>query len=391
MIDTIVLTFKKPIFAIFDHKKFNPPTNHLYEENNIFGSKSFFKCVQNPSIAELKSGIYKPRLTVFKRINHQGLKEINLKVEFSAPKLLYLNNFDELDENNFSELTAKLKSVLKDMGVFIFEEFIKKAPISAVHYSKNIILEDYSNPYYYISQLKNLNINKKLDTNQSDYRNDGLSFKYRANSYEVVFYDKLHDLKQTKISPKRSEEKEDNLLQLNILDWINQKQKKPFEVLRYEIRLNNRQKILHIFKKIGLNYNLSDITFSNLFKKEISKKVLLYFLKEISEDFNMLKSVFGNDYKKIFFEILFNLNGKISTALKVFGAYILADKYGQRELKNILKNQYFNYWYRLKKQLFLKQNNSFETIFSPIIKQIEEFKPVKLENCKLMINNYKYE
>lgn len=391
MIDTIVLTLKKPMFAILDHKKFSPPAHLLYEDNNIFGRQSFFKCVQNPSISELKKGIYKPRLTVFKRINHQGLKEINLKIEFSAPKLLYLNNFDELDDNDFPKIIEKLKLLLKDMGIFIFEKFIEKAPVSAVHYSKNIILEDYSNPYYYISQLKNLNINKKLDTNQSDYRNDGLSFKYRANSYEVVFYDKLHDLKQIKISPKRSEEKEDNLLQLNILDWIDQKQKKPFEVLRYEIRLNNRQKIFQIFKKIGLDYDLSEITFSNLFSKEISKKVLLYFLKEISDDFNILKSGFGNDYKKIFFEILFNLNGKKSTALKVFGAYILADKYGQRELKNILKGKYYNYWHRLKKQLFPKQNNSFETTFLPIIKQIEEFKLVKLENCKLMINNYKYE
>ncbi|MCX7881011.1 MAG: hypothetical protein N2482_00645 [Patescibacteria group bacterium] len=380
MIDTIVLTLKENMFAIIEHNKFNPPTSFIYK-NDLPIRNHFLKCVQNPSLKELKNGIYKPRLTLIQRINHYGKTERNLRMEFSCPKIIYLNNINELEEKDFLKLIAKLKILLKNMGVFVFEKFLINAPVSAIHFSKNIILDDFSIPYSYISYLKNIQINKKLDSNQTDYRNDGLSFKYRANSFEVVFYDKIHDLKKTKISYKRTEDKEENLLQLNILDWIENSKKTPLEILRYEVRLNTRQKILQILKKIGLDWDLSKITFNNLFKRDLSKKVLLYFLEKIKTSFTELKNNDCDDYRQNFLKILFKLKGKKNVALRIFGAYILAEKYGLREIRNLLNIKSYKQWYLLKKELSERKEINFEKIFFPVFKQIKEFKSFKLENC----------
>ncbi len=65
------------------------------------------------------------------------------------------------------------------------------------------------------SKIKEANIKLSLDTNQTDYRNEGHSYKWHCNAYEVVFYDKIKDLEKAKQSEKRAIEK-DNALQLKL-------------------------------------------------------------------------------------------------------------------------------------------------------------------------------
>ena len=191
MIDTIVLTLRQGMFTIMHHDYFSPSTEGLYKQSEYYrlGSRSNMVCKQNPTPSELKAGIYKPRLTVTKRINKQHQFEITMKVEFSVPKLLFGNNFDELDDPDFDKVLQLLKEKLRGMGVMIFEQLLINAPVSAIHYSKNIPLTDYSTPYTYLEKLYKSNIDQRLDLNQTDFRNEGHSLKYRANSFEVVFYD----------------------------------------------------------------------------------------------------------------------------------------------------------------------------------------------------------
>ena len=126
------------------------------------------------------------------------------------------------------------------MGVIVDPSLLAAAPISAIHYSKNIPLTDGSTPYHYINKIKEANIQLNLDTNQTDYRNEGHSYKWHCNSYEVVFYDKIKDLEKAKQSDKRAIEK-DSALQLNFFPRFAQRKKK-LEILRIEVRLNNRKK-----------------------------------------------------------------------------------------------------------------------------------------------------
>jgi len=389
MIDTIVLTLKTGMFTILDHDKFSPSTKGLYDASTGYyrlGGRANITCKQNPTPNELKQGIYKPRLTVTKRINRERNFEITLKIEFSIPKLLYGNNFDELTDTDFPAVIQKLKAVLKEMGVYLFEKNLVNAPVSSVHYSKNIALTDYTTPYTYLSQLNKLNINMRLDTNRTDFRNEGHSFKYRANSFEVVFYDKIKDLQQAKISEKRAEEK-DNALQLGLFDILTKR--KPLEVLRVEIRLNKRQKISQILRLIGKDI---EPTFADIFSQDTAKKVLLHYISEIEEAYPPLLNYQYDSPKKFFSGFIrSNPNTKLTLPLKMLGLRVLLDEIGVREFREMTKHYGSSAWYSLNKEMKTLAQTDEPSVFSLLREQITKFEPLKLLAIQdQMLNNDKY-
>lgn len=208
MIDTIVLLLSQHTYQITEPDKFVPSARWITDSSSsaVHGIQS----KQNPTKKELLAGIYKPRLTLFKRANLSGValaktdprnpKEVVLKIELSLPKLFYGNNFEELKGKDLPPLLSKLSSTLNQMGVIVDPSFLAAAPVSVIHYSKNIALTDGSTPYHYIKKIKEANVKLSLDTNQTDYRNEGHSYKWHCNSYEVVFYDKIKDLEKAKQS-----------------------------------------------------------------------------------------------------------------------------------------------------------------------------------------------
>lgn len=164
------------------------------------------------------------------------------------------------------------------MGVQTTIEALKKAPVATVHYAKNIVLTDGTTPHYLINKLQKMCMPQSLDTNQTDFRNGGHAFKWHCNAYEVVFYDKMHDLAQAKKSSKRSIEK-DNNIQLQLFEQLDKKRtKQKFELFRMEVRLNKRAKIKQLFTKLNIKVPL---TFQKLFKPAISRKILLYYFDEL--------------------------------------------------------------------------------------------------------------
>lgn len=387
MIDTIVLTLRQNMFTIIDHDKFSPSTKGLYDQTNYYrlGSRSNMVCKQNPTQSELRVGIYKPRLTITKRFNEYHQFEIMMKVEFSIPKLLFGNNFDELDGSEFNRAVVLLKQKLKQMGVFAFEHFLINAPVSSIHYSKNIPLTDYSTPYSYLEKIYKTNINEKLDLNQTDFRNEGHSLKYRANSFEIAFYDKLKDLDKAKISEKRAEE-EDNALQLNLFETI--KIRKPFEVLRMEVRLNKKQKLIQILKRIGITY---EPTFQSLFKRETAQKILLHYLDEIEQGYPSLLA-YTEEPKDFLTDFIIN-NPKtgLRKTIQMLGLRTILGKTGIREFREITKRYGNKSWYRLYAETKKIRSPKVVNPFAVLRNSLEDFKPLKLVDFQSnMLNNDKY-
>jgi len=375
MIDTIVLTLKPDLFAITDHDKFDPSTKGLFEAPYYrLGRRANFACFQNPSKEELKKGIYKPRLTVTKRVG-QNAFIITLKIEFSIPKLLFGNNFDEVEENNFAEVISVLQKRLQEMGVLVFRNILENAPVSAVHYSKNITLTDYSTPYGILKELAKINLNLKLDLNQTDFRNEGHSLKFRANSFEIALYDKRKDLQKAKISEKRAIES-DNVLQFELFDqW---KPKDPFEVLRMEIRLNQRVKIKQILEKLNIK---SDLTFSSLFNQATAQKVLLFYLTQMKSGYALLayrsKSIkdFIVDFK------INNPKTKIRKMLQILALKTAIEEMGIREFRETTKPYGRHNWDRLKSDLSIYRFP--EGSLAPLKtmqESLTEFKPLRLKD-----------
>lgn len=375
MIDTIKLVLDKSMFWLKDLS--------LFQKERQNACRGYFTLVQNPTKAELKKGIYKPKLTLTQRFNCSGRLEPTLSIELSLPKLLFGNNFEELTIDNYDEVKKLLKFRLKDMGIGIFEKLLDIAPVSSVHYSKNILLTDGSTPSYYINQIKQSNISFALDVNQTDFRNDGYSFKWHSNSYEISFYDKLKDLETAKKSEKRSIEK-DNAIQLQLFDTI--KKRGCFEVLRMEVRLNKRQKINQLFNKLNITNSL---TFKQIFNSETSKQVLLYYLNEIENQRTSLFSYQKHKNENLLSDlVIHNPSLKSAKVLQLYGAKKAVDEKGIRGLRNILGKYSQRSWYRLITEVKNVKLPIVQSPFRVIRDCINTFKPLKQVDFKdIMLNN----
>lgn len=377
MIDTIALVFKQHMFTILEHSKFSPSTKGLYQSDYYqLGGRANMVCKQNPTKRELKSGIYKPRLSVTKRFVEGRRYEITLKAEFSIPKLLHGNNFDEIEESSFDEVIQILNTVLRGMGVYVYEHYLIEAPVSIIHYSKNIPLTDYSTPYTYLERIRKCNINLNLDTNQTDFRNEGHVLKFRVNSFEITFYDKLKDLEKAKISDKRSVEK-DNFGQLSLLDQNKSVGKAtPFELLRFELRINRRQKIKQILKDLGLEI---EPTFKNLFKKNLAQRMLLYYFEKIEQSYPKILSLELNSPKNLLINVIAsNPEIKFNKALQLSFFRILLEEIGVREFREITKRFGKQSWYKLKKDLEEINYPKEDKALTPIKEALTSFETFRL-------------
>lgn len=353
MIDTIVLYAKSNQFRILEPEKFK-----ILGGGQKEGNHGYVVYIQNHTKDELRRGIYKPRLSLTKRyVGKEGIQDL-LKIEMSLPKLLFGNNFQEVEDSDYKEIKSILFTKLLEMGVQILS--IDDLEVSAVHYSKNIILTDYSTPYEYLQEIRKIDYTKVLDMTKTDYSNAGYSFRIRCNSYEIIFYDKLKDLQQAKKSQKKAIEP-DSVLQLNLFD--DTKDNGPFEVLRMEVRLNKRDKIKRLFESLGID---TDLQFQNLFSKSISQKVLLHYLEQIRSNYPSVISLKLSN-EQLLMRIISDYPGmKLRKVLMVLGAKALLDEIGVRAFRELIRSFGVRRWYSLRQELKNIVITSGEDIFKNI-------------------------
>lgn len=395
MIDTVILLLPPQQFKIIQPNAFTPHADLVYQNRAIKAVISPIRLRKNhfekldtivASFAgqaqkEVKANTYKPRLTLSRRKNLQGISEIMLTVELSLPKLMFGNNIEELQQKDFSAVVAKLVDVIRDMGVYIELQDLSSAAILAIHYSKNIVLTDGSTPFHLIQKIKEVCSSGRVDTNQADYgnnqtdyRNSGHCFKYHCNSYEMVFYDKIYDLEKSKISKKRAIDP-DNFFDMKTLSKVRTERKK-FELLRMEIRLNKRSKIKQIFAKLNIK---SDITLRKLFRPAIARKVLLYYLTELEgKRSTLIDFKPSSDRTLLTLLAVHNPTLKSKQILQFFGIKKALETMTLDELKRIIVKHDAHNWNRLIKELETIKMPTSHKPFEIIRKQIEQYKPLKL-------------
>lgn len=369
MIDSVVLILTSDMYRISDPDKFTPSARWI---NIPVLITSGIRSKQNTTKKELRNGIYKPYLTLSNHAIHNGLRDITLKIELSLPKLFFGNNLQELQYKDFAALNHLLAEHLTSMGVIVDEDTLAHAAVAAIHYAKNIVLQDGSTPYHYLQKIKKANISLRLDTNETDYRNDGHCYKLHCNSYEVVFYDKIKELEKAKNGSKRTIEK-DGILQLKLLDRLSRRHK--FEVLRMEVRLNKRQKLKQLFAKLGIK---ADLTFKCLFKPVIAKKVLLHYIDELeSKRSALLDYKAKNDAALLAALFINNPELGAKQILQMLGLKKALELHTPRELRVLFARFNKRSWYRLmadaKKVKLPITASPFEVVRTQLIK----FKPCK--------------
>ena len=160
MLDTIVLTLDQRHFEVMVPERFSPSaTGLLTPPYYPLGSRGNFGCVQNPTKSDLRAGRYQPRLTLNKRKTSNAFA-VTLRIEFSAPKLVLGNNFDELTSDDFGRVLDVLHRCLDEMGIRLSTDVLCSAPVSAIHYSKNIALTDYTTCSMVLSELARIDLTK---------------------------------------------------------------------------------------------------------------------------------------------------------------------------------------------------------------------------------------
>ena len=260
MLDTVKIQLEESDFEIFQSHYFKPDIDRL---KNSLG---FSKAVNNPSLSDHKAGIYLPRLTYIKR----G-RAVFLTVEFSAPKLIYKENVNEVDETQFEEIIEVLQSKIRHMGVNVTSDVLKRAKALTLHPSKNIKLQGGYTSSYVISELAKVNTDKRLDLTKYRFtRGRGSSLQFYTKQHSFVIYDKVADLVASK-----SKAIDNDLTggQKTIFNEIKEK-KECFEIIRFEVRICARSKLKKTLEKVGY---VGDLDFQSLFKKDICKRVLYYY------------------------------------------------------------------------------------------------------------------
>lgn len=379
MLDTIALTLDQAEFIIREPKRFSPSAEGLIAPPYYsLGSHGMFSCYLNPTKDDYKNGRYAPRLTLTKRKARIAGFAMTLRIEFSAPKLIFGNNFDELRSQDFERVLAAVLRCLTDAGISVTEDALRAAKVSAIHYSKNMAFTDYTNCSMVMSELDQIDLSQRLDLSHTDYRNEGHAIRYHANSFEVTFYDKMKDLEKARFSEKRAIER-DNALQIDIFA-DRARFPKALEVLRMEVRLGNRTKIKSVISQVHADV---EPTFAALFDGSIAKAVLMHFWANVRKQLPMINLAKNRRPEDVLGDLAVAANGSARPGklLQELGAAVLVGSVGFRGAGAVMSRHcHPRSWQRYKKGL--KRCWSDPTAKFSALGRVDEnlsaFKPLRL-------------
>ncbi len=375
MIDTIRLTIDEGHFNIWKPEDFKPHADSILKKEKNAKQSGISKCVLNPTKFDKESGIYYPRLTLRRR--PPNITE--LVIEFSIPKLLFSNNFEELSEDNFEMVIETLSNRLMEKEVYIFKKTLENASVSAIHYGKNFILPRYTLCSSIIRKLSKAHCSGWYDHNMTEFRNGGTMFKLHSNSFELAFYDKVKDLENSKRGKSRSHEV-DNEIQYNLFE--NADVSLDFQVLRMEIRLNTRTKIRQDINR--LENPIDDLRFFALFKKQIAQGLLRHYWKPYYKALpHIIRAEHDQPTELLDCLIEQDPDASMSTQLQRLGAMALVGQIGWPGLRVYCDGRESAY-NRLKKAILNlpEVTGSRFKDFEKIQSDLMAFEPVKIENYK---------
>ena len=373
MIDTVILTFSYGKFEIIDHSKFMPNTS-----NFVYGA--YDRAVNNPRKEESRCSYYQ-RITLYKRPSKLG-QQIELKIEFSVPKILYNNNLDEVVEDDFDRILELLQSKLFFRGVSISIKNLKNAIVSGFHPSKNIQLFGFYTSTFIIKELAKISLTKRMDLTKTTFANDGESLQCYANSHSFVFYDKISDMNKAK---GRAIDKEKTGLQLTLFKSIQEMRKyDSIEILKMEVRLSKKRKMNQVLEKLGYAKNP---IFQDIFKKEVCQRILKDYWKNIVEEKNSF--LFQEDEKDVSKELdkIFETKKKPKEALFYFGLSHYIKQKSVIELRNKIeevagKNGWARFPAYLKElnKMAKKQGGNKLAYVQDIERALDSLEPIRTKN-----------
>jgi len=381
-IDTIVLTFYPNQFAILQPGGFTPNVARIYAtEPKDMGKGKYVPATRNPTKQETATFGYLPCLTFYKGIRAGGVTT-GLRVQFSAPKLVNGNNFDELVENDLEKMYERIFEGLKFFGIRLFNgiDTVINAKVATIHYAKNFPLTNYMTARDAVSEVQKCDVTSWRDVSNSEYQSDeinnGHGFKTHSKYYELAFYDKIAEYyKGTRRQPVFDKD-----LQVQLDLFGGKKVTQPFEVLRMEARLNNPKTIKVALEKAGFEGLVP--TLANLCTKEVSQAILKQQLAELYSKYPRISSSKAPDLHSLFSELYVqNPSTTMTTILSAIGLRALNEDYGTRKLKDIVGSRGSPALLRQSKKINeLAYRFEKPEVFQLLDEQLDRFEPVQLDN-----------
>ena len=218
---------------------------------------------------EKQQKIYLPQVQVSCIVQPGKKAYKELRVEFSAPKLLYGNNLVELSEDDFPKLVDKLAEKLALMGILVDKSIIESSTVVKLHSGKNIDLTGKISCMTLTSVLQTIPVPKNLDTSYTKFKNGGEAYMIHTSDYELSVYDKLCELQKS--GSKVLENVDGMVKEVDLSESIINKGIK--RIVRYEYRLNTKEAIKKVFAAAKIE---SDLTLKDVFKADIARRMNLY-------------------------------------------------------------------------------------------------------------------
>lgn len=340
-------------------------------------------------IKDKEEEIYVPSVEVYEKVD-SNLERIYYEAVItvhSIPKLVFGNNFEEVQVFNKEKIISLLVQRLKSIGVHTTEESISQAPVSVVHFCKNIVLPSNISIRNILSDLSHTDMGKAYDTTEDVRRqrnkNNSSVVHLYCGTREWCFYDKIDDLLQPKgkrIDKYRTTyEKE----LLSTYDF------KDLEVFRFEYRLNKHQTIKSEINNFLKRPYTERVVISDLFTENLWKTILISaWNRVLQRPENQLALFSYDDSLDLLLCILSkskseNLNAHSQNkALWVYGLIRAIKDHGAKTIKYELNKIWRNKDNRLIDKL-MEANNFISGMSMPqgisyVTEQLEKFENTKM-------------
>lgn len=329
----------------------------------------------NPSTSYKIAGIYLPRLTYIERPSKNG-RTYQLAIELSLPKILFGNNFSEVNDTDLLVICEKLsRDLRRTYNICLSPQVIADSNIGRIDYSKNIVFDDYTPVSTIVNSMRSADISRTYDVQKTDFKNGGHIWHIHTNSFDAAMYDKVADLKQEKVSPKRSHE-QDGYAQLFLLDSVIAK--RSVSVARFEVRLNGVRKIRAELDIVGFT---GEMKFSELFSKDLARSLLLRHWNNV---FNKIpKALLDTDTPE---QLLLNIvkenpGIKAREALAIMGIRLLSSDRDERYIRNMLEGLFTPSQYRRIRQKGREPPGATQlSTLMKVTKALAEMKSVNISN-----------
>jgi len=344
-----------------------------------YGNGGVFTAIIQPryTIQSYKrEGIYVPKLQYVERpATKNNVKTFELNVELSLPKLYFGNNFSELTDDMFPTIVDVLsKELFAIYGIGVSLAEIEEATVGRVDYSKNTIFTDRTPVSTIIRTLKAATVSKVYDLQDTNHKNGGQTYHIHTNTLDIVMYDKVADLRQSKVSEKRTHEN-DNYTQLHLIEEFD---KCPnVTIPRWEIRLNGRRRIRQELESIGADV---DLRFSHLFNTDISQMILLRHWHKVIDQIPLMTNA-DTAAKILVSHKQSDPDMKFAKASALTLMQLLRHEQEERAVRNVIEGLFgIEQYYRLNKMTRNIDGNTGVKDLLHITETITSMKPVSISD-----------